>query len=94
VAPGRTVGFIAQDVEKVFPEWVNTDADGYRYITERGTTALMVEALRELRAEKDAQIAKLNADHEAELRELERQHREELAGLADRLARLEAAAAK
>jgi hypothetical protein len=61
VASGRTVGLIAQDVEKVFPQWVSTDPDGYRYITERGTTALMVESLRELRAEKDAQIAELNA---------------------------------
>jgi hypothetical protein len=72
LSPGRTVGFIAQDVEKVFPEWVGTDGDGYRYITERGTTALVVEALRELRAEKDEQIAKLDAAHEAEIRELER----------------------
>ncbi len=90
VAPGRTVGFIAPDVEKVFPEWVSTDADGYRYITERGSTALMVEALRELRAEKDAQIAQLNAAHGAEIQTLQQRHDAEVAGLAARLTRLEA----
>lgn len=94
VAPGRTVGFIAQDVEKVFPQWVSTDADGYRYITERGTTALMVEALRELRAEKDAQISRLNAAHEAEIQKLERDHESEMTALVARLARLEASLTK
>jgi len=54
---GPRTGFIAQDVEQVFPRWVGFDKDGYRYISEQGTTALMVEALRDLRAEKDKQLA-------------------------------------
>ncbi|HUN80489.1 MAG TPA: tail fiber domain-containing protein [Phycisphaerae bacterium] len=54
--PGRTVGFLAQEVEQVFPEWVGKDDQGYRYVTERGTTALVVEALRDLRLEKDSQL--------------------------------------
>jgi hypothetical protein len=59
--PGRQIGLIAQEVQEVFPEWVEADDEGYLYITQRGTTALFVEALRELRAEKDAEIAALQA---------------------------------
>jgi hypothetical protein len=58
--PGRQVGLIAQEVADVFPEWVDTDDEGYLYITERGTTALFIEALRELRIEKDTQIESLH----------------------------------
>lgn len=57
--PGRQTGLIAQEVAKVFPEWVEADDEGYLYVTPRGTTAITVEALRELRAEKDAEIAEL-----------------------------------
>ncbi len=59
--PGTQIGLLAQEVERVFPDWVATDAQGYRYVTERATTALMVEALRDLRTEKDAEIDALNA---------------------------------
>jgi hypothetical protein len=52
--PGTQIGLMAQEVERVFPDWVVKGAQGYRYVTERSTTALMVEALRDLRAEKDA----------------------------------------
>ena len=55
--PGRQIGLIAQEVEQVFPEWVERDSAGYLSVTERGTTALLVEALRDLRAEKDKQLA-------------------------------------
>ncbi len=55
---GRHTGFIAQQVEQVFPEWVG-ESNGYKFITEDGTSALLVEALRELRREKDAQIREL-----------------------------------
>ena len=59
--PGRRTGLIAQEVRDVFPGWVDADAEGYLYVTERGLTAIVVEALRELRSEKDAEIAELNA---------------------------------
>lgn len=57
---GVQTGFIAQEVRTVFPQWVTEDDNGYLSITERGTTALLVEALRELRAEKDDAIKRLN----------------------------------
>lgn len=58
-APGRQIGFIAQDVEKVFPDWVGTGNDGYKFVAVHGFEALTVEAMRQLREEKDAQIKML-----------------------------------
>jgi hypothetical protein len=46
---GRQIGFIGQDVEKVFPEWVSTGREGYKLLTIRGFSALSVEAFRELK---------------------------------------------
>lgn len=59
--PGTQIGLMADEVARVFPDWVSTDAAGTRFVTERATTALMVEALRDLRAEKDAVAAKAEA---------------------------------
>jgi hypothetical protein len=56
---------MADEVEQVFPDWVSRDKDGMRMVTERSTTALMVEALRDLRAEKDEQIRQRDARIEA-----------------------------
>lgn len=58
---GEQMGFIAQDVAEVFPEWVGKSDDGYLFVGERGTTALMVEALRELEARNAALEARLAA---------------------------------
>ncbi len=72
--PGRQIGLLAQEVQRIFPDWVGRGDDGYLFVTERGTTALMIEALRDLRAEKDKQIAQLraeNADLKARLERLE-----------------------
>ncbi|MCP3979026.1 MAG: hypothetical protein GY716_06795 [bacterium] len=61
---GERIGFIAQEVEAVFPQWVSTRRDGYRTLTISGFEALAVEALRELRAEKDAEIASLREENQ------------------------------
>lgn len=69
-APGVQSGFVAQEVESVFPEWVS-EVDGVssvgpiKAVTVKGFEALTVEALRELRAEKDGQIASLSAENAA-----------------------------
>lgn len=44
----RQIGLIAQDVEKVVPEVVVTDNDGYRRVDYPRLTALLVEAIKEL----------------------------------------------
>jgi hypothetical protein len=87
--PGRQRGLIAQEVERVFPDWVGRDEAGRLYVTERATTALMVEALRDLRAEKDAQIEKLRAEKDAEIERLRAQSNAELTALKNRLERLD-----
>jgi hypothetical protein len=50
---GRQMGLIADEVEKVFPEWLSIDSEGYKQLTVRGFEALVVEALRTLTAEND-----------------------------------------
>lgn len=56
---GQRMGMIAQEVEEVFPDWVETGADGYKRLTVRGFEALTVEAVRQLRAESSRKIADL-----------------------------------
>jgi septal ring factor EnvC (AmiA/AmiB activator) len=67
------IGLLAQEVEAVFPDWVSTGPDGLKMVTERSTTAIMVEAMRDLRNEKDAQLAQRDAmlaQRDAKLEEL------------------------
>ncbi len=54
-------GFLAQDVQQVFPDWVQESEEGYLSIGERGTTALLVEALRELSERNAALEARIDA---------------------------------
>jgi hypothetical protein len=56
---GTQIGFIAQEVEPLFPNWVGEKADGMKFVAVKGFESLTVQALRELRAEKDAEIAAL-----------------------------------
>ncbi len=81
-AAGRQRGWIAQQVQQVFPEWVSEADDGYLYITANGYEAMVVEAIRELRQEKDdddaraaariEQLERENADLRARLERIER----------------------
>ncbi len=57
----RDIGFIAEDVGKVLPELVSWDADGENAsgMDYARVNALLVEAIKEERADKDAKIAGL-----------------------------------
>jgi hypothetical protein len=66
--PGERMGLVAQEVEKVFPDWVETGADSYKRVTVRGLEALVVEALRELQQQKDADVRGLNQKFTEELK--------------------------
>ena len=61
---GERLGMIAQEVEKVFPDWVEQRKDGYKLLTIRGFEAIAVEAIRELRQEKDQQIEDLQHEND------------------------------
>jgi hypothetical protein len=51
---GKQIGLIAQDVEQVIPEIVHTNNDGYKSISYERLTAVLVEAIKELKAENEA----------------------------------------
>ncbi len=72
---GPQRGFIAQEVEKVLPEWVTTDEHGLKAIGTRGFEPMVVESLRTLRAENDALRDRVKA--------LESRERRSLAGLGE-----------
>ena len=76
--PGERVGFVAQEVEPVIPDWVEESADGMKRLSIRGFEALAVEALRELQGENRALAERLAAQDA------------ELESLRERLERLEA----
>lgn len=60
-AAGTQTGFIAQEVEKVIPEWVHELPNGTKYLTITGFEARTVEALREI----DTKNQALAAENEA-----------------------------
>jgi hypothetical protein len=72
-ATGKQIGFIAQDVEKVFPNWVRTNDDGYKVLSVSQIEALEVESIRVLKAKND--------DLEARLAALEANRRPLISGL-------------
>jgi hypothetical protein len=50
--PGvRKVGFIAQELEKILPEVVSEGSDGIKSVAYGNVTALIVEAIKELKDE-------------------------------------------
>lgn len=44
---GTQIGMIAQDVEKVFPELVKTDSEGYKSIAYQNMVSILIEAFKE-----------------------------------------------
>jgi len=58
---GPQIGMIAQEVERVFPEWIGHDPSGYLTLGFRGFEALTVEALRELEASSRLRAEQLEA---------------------------------
>jgi len=54
-------GLIAQEVERVLPELVGQDEHGFKTVNYSELPLVMLQAMKELRAEKDAQIADLQA---------------------------------
>jgi hypothetical protein len=55
------IGLIAFDVEKVLPELVSTDSDGYKSIAYGKLTAVLVEAIKELQQQNDKMAQQIEA---------------------------------
>ena len=82
--PAEESGLIAQDVEQMFPELVQTDEHGFKTVNYTELPLLAIAAVKELKAKNDAL--------EAEGHALEAKHaalESKLAALAERLAKLE-----
>jgi len=82
----QAAGLIAQDVEQVLPELVETDKDGFKAVNYSKLPLFTIQAVKELKAENDA-LKQREREHDAEL-ELVKQR---LAELERRLAELGAA---
>lgn len=66
------IGVIAQEVEKVFPEFVLTDEDGMKSVNYAQMTAVLIEAVKELNAkisdlEKENKVLTAQVDKKSEL---------------------------
>jgi len=56
------IGVIAQEVEKVLPEVVVENPEGYKSVDYSKLTALLIEATKELKAQKDAELEALHQE--------------------------------
>lgn len=65
--PGRSeamqTGLVAQEVEKVFPELVETDAQGQKSVNYIGLIPHLIEAIKDLQKENEQMKARLDAGH-------------------------------
>jgi len=68
--PGQLMGYglIAQDVEQVRPDWVETDAQGFKSVHYEQLPFLALESIKELKQQADLSESKVRA--------LERENRE------------------
>ena len=57
--PDPQIGVIAQEVEQVLPELVSTDEAGYKSVAYGKFVSVLLEAVKELQKEKDAEIQAL-----------------------------------
>jgi trimeric autotransporter adhesin len=57
---GNQIGFIAQELEAIYPEFVVTSTDGYKAVDYSRITPVLVEALKEVNQKLEAQQAEIN----------------------------------
>ena len=65
----REVGFVAQDVQKIFPEAISEAQDGYLDFNIHSINVALVNAVKELKAENDALKARLEKLEERYVKE-------------------------
>ena len=68
---GKQIGLIAQEVEKVLPELVNTNEEGYKSVEYIQLTALLIESVKEQQAVID-NLKEQNLDMSQRLESIER----------------------
>ena len=60
-ASQKQIGVVAQEVESVFPELVASSADGYKSVDYTKLTAVLVEAVKDLKAQNESLRKRLEA---------------------------------
>ena len=70
---GKHIGLIAQDVEPVLPELVETDKEGYKLVSYSKLTAVLVEAVKELNTENQNQKKLIENQRDQFEKQLEKQ---------------------
>jgi hypothetical protein len=60
-AEGKQIGFIAQEVEKILPELVTTDQNGYKSVAYANVVPVLVEAVKAQQKQREADRAEFNA---------------------------------
>ena len=76
---GKQIGVIAQNIEKVLPELVKTNKDGYKGVNYSQITAVLIEAIKELskKSEKSQkEIKKLNKKLKKQEKRIKKQAKE------------------
>ncbi|MFA6130197.1 MAG: tail fiber domain-containing protein [Candidatus Omnitrophota bacterium] len=58
----RDIGVIAQEVEKVLPDLVKENPDGYKTVSYERLSSVIIQAIRELKTEKDKEIVSLKRE--------------------------------
>ena len=58
---GKQIGFIAQEVERIFPELVLTDANGYKSVLYQNAVPILVEGMKAQQKQIDAQKREIEA---------------------------------
>lgn len=76
----RNMGLIAQDVEKVFPELVVTNPDGYKALQYDRLAGPIVESIKELKVQNDRLETELQ-ENRAELEKMRKEMAEMKAAL-------------
>ena len=71
----KHIGVIAQELEQEFPELVRTDDDGFKSVEYSNIAPILIEAVKELKAEKDELKAEKDA-LEVKVEKLEAQMKE------------------
>ena len=71
----KQIGFIAQELERIFPELVTTDAQGYKSVNYIGVVPVLVEAVKAQQKQIDDMKAQLKRqdDQQAQINELKKQ---------------------
>lgn len=67
----KQIGLIAQEVENIYPELINTDSNGYKAIEYSKFTPIIIEAIKELKSQKDIEIEQLKIKNEELMRQNE-----------------------